>query len=106
VLRRDGLRPAIVMTATTKTGDLGGAETAVRAALRDRCPQARPSCSSRRAPAELRTLGGRGLVGSEQRGLELTVAVLGGAPSRASRRTRPRTCEGPYPGTIVLLLFR
>jgi len=35
VLRRDGLRPAIVMTATTKTGDLGGAEAAVREALRD-----------------------------------------------------------------------
>jgi multidrug efflux pump subunit AcrB len=35
VLRRDGLRPAIVMTAATKTGDLGGAEASVRAALRD-----------------------------------------------------------------------
>ncbi len=34
-LRRDGLRPAILMTAATKTGDLGGAEQAVRAALRD-----------------------------------------------------------------------
>ncbi|MBV8762786.1 MAG: efflux RND transporter permease subunit [Deltaproteobacteria bacterium] len=33
VLRRDGLRPAILMTAATKTGDLGGAETAVRDAL-------------------------------------------------------------------------
>ena len=35
VLRRDGLRPAVVMTAATKTGDLGGAEAAVRAALRE-----------------------------------------------------------------------
>ena len=35
VLRRDGLRPAIVMTAATKTGDLGGAEAAVRAAVHD-----------------------------------------------------------------------
>jgi CzcA family heavy metal efflux pump len=35
VLRRDGLRPAIVMTAATKSGDLGGAEAAVRAAVRD-----------------------------------------------------------------------
>jgi multidrug efflux pump subunit AcrB len=35
VLRRDGLRPAIVMTAATRTGDLGGAEAAVRAAVRD-----------------------------------------------------------------------
>ncbi len=35
VLRRDGLRPAIVMTAATKTGDLGGAEDAVREAVRD-----------------------------------------------------------------------
>jgi len=35
VLRRDGLRPALVMTAATKTGDLGGAEAAVRAAVRD-----------------------------------------------------------------------
>jgi CzcA family heavy metal efflux pump len=34
-LRRDGLRPAILMTAATKTGDLGGAEAAVREALRD-----------------------------------------------------------------------
>jgi multidrug efflux pump subunit AcrB len=35
VLRRDGLRPAIVMTAATKTGDLGGAEAAVRGAVAD-----------------------------------------------------------------------
>jgi multidrug efflux pump subunit AcrB len=35
VLRRDGLRPAVLMTAATKTGDLGGAEAAVRTALRD-----------------------------------------------------------------------
>ena len=35
VLRRDGLRPAVVMTAATKTGDLGGAEAAIREALRD-----------------------------------------------------------------------
>jgi multidrug efflux pump subunit AcrB len=35
VLRRDGLRPAIVMTAATRSGDLGGAEAAVRAAVRD-----------------------------------------------------------------------
>lgn len=34
-LRRDGLRPAVLMTAATKTGDLGGAEAAVHAALRD-----------------------------------------------------------------------
>jgi multidrug efflux pump subunit AcrB len=34
-LRRDGLRPAVLMTAATKNGDLGGAEAAVRAALRD-----------------------------------------------------------------------
>jgi len=34
VLRRDGLRPAVLMTAATKTGDLGGAEAAVRSALR------------------------------------------------------------------------
>ncbi|HEU4731821.1 MAG TPA: efflux RND transporter permease subunit [Kofleriaceae bacterium] len=33
VLRRDGLRPAIVMTAATRSGDLGGAEAAVRAAV-------------------------------------------------------------------------
>ncbi len=33
VLRRDGLRPAVLMTAGTKTGDLGGAERAIRAAL-------------------------------------------------------------------------
>lgn len=35
VLRRDGLRPALVMTAATKSGDLGGAEAAVREALHD-----------------------------------------------------------------------
>jgi len=35
VLRRDGLRSAVVMTAATRSGDLGGAEQAVRAALRD-----------------------------------------------------------------------
>ncbi len=35
VLRRDGLRPAVLMTASTKNGDLGGAEAAVRAALKD-----------------------------------------------------------------------
>ena len=35
VLRRDGLRPAIVMTAAAKTGDLGGAEEAIRATLRE-----------------------------------------------------------------------
>ncbi|HMG20810.1 MAG TPA: efflux RND transporter permease subunit, partial [Kofleriaceae bacterium] len=34
VLRRDGLRSAVVMTAATRSGDLGGAEAAVRAALR------------------------------------------------------------------------
>jgi CzcA family heavy metal efflux pump len=34
VLRRDGLRAAVLMTAAVKTGDLGGAEAAVRAALR------------------------------------------------------------------------
>ncbi|HTL33228.1 MAG TPA: efflux RND transporter permease subunit [Kofleriaceae bacterium] len=33
VLRRDGLRPAVVLTAATKSGDLGGAEHAVREAL-------------------------------------------------------------------------
>jgi CzcA family heavy metal efflux pump len=38
VLRRDGLRPAILMTAAAKTGDLGGAEAAIRAALRDLPP--------------------------------------------------------------------
>jgi multidrug efflux pump subunit AcrB len=35
VFRRDGLRPALVMTAATKSGDLGGAEAAVREALHD-----------------------------------------------------------------------
>ncbi|HEY0192183.1 MAG TPA: efflux RND transporter permease subunit [Kofleriaceae bacterium] len=35
VLRRDGLRAAIVLTAATRDGDLGGAEAAIRAALRD-----------------------------------------------------------------------
>jgi CzcA family heavy metal efflux pump len=35
VLRRDGLRPALVMTAATKSGDLGGAEAAIRSAIRD-----------------------------------------------------------------------
>jgi CzcA family heavy metal efflux pump len=34
VLRRDGLRSAVVMTAATRSGDLGGAEAAVREALR------------------------------------------------------------------------
>jgi multidrug efflux pump subunit AcrB len=34
VLRRDGLRAATVMTAATRSGDLGGAEAAVREALR------------------------------------------------------------------------
>jgi CzcA family heavy metal efflux pump len=34
VLRRDGLRSAVVMTAATRSGDLGGAEKAVREALR------------------------------------------------------------------------
>jgi multidrug efflux pump subunit AcrB len=34
VLRRDGLRSAMVMTAATRSGDLGGAEAAVREALR------------------------------------------------------------------------
>jgi CzcA family heavy metal efflux pump len=34
-LRRDGLRSAVVLTAATKSGDLGGAEAAVREALRD-----------------------------------------------------------------------
>ncbi|HSD90370.1 MAG TPA: efflux RND transporter permease subunit, partial [Kofleriaceae bacterium] len=33
VLRRDGLRPTVVLTAATKSGDLGGAEDAVRKAL-------------------------------------------------------------------------
>jgi multidrug efflux pump subunit AcrB len=33
VLRRDGLRSAVVMTASTRSGDLGGAEAAVRSAL-------------------------------------------------------------------------
>ena len=35
VLRRDGLRPAVVITAATSNGDLGGAETAIRDALHD-----------------------------------------------------------------------
>jgi CzcA family heavy metal efflux pump len=35
VLRRDGLRPAVVMTAAAKNGDLGGAEQAIRDALRE-----------------------------------------------------------------------
>jgi len=35
LLRRDGLRPAVLMTAATKTGDLGGAEAAVRDALKN-----------------------------------------------------------------------
>jgi len=35
VLRRDGLRPAVVLTAATRSGDLGGAEEAVRKALAD-----------------------------------------------------------------------
>jgi CzcA family heavy metal efflux pump len=35
VLRRDGLRTAVLMTAATRTGDLGGAEAAVRAAIAD-----------------------------------------------------------------------
>jgi multidrug efflux pump subunit AcrB len=35
VLRRDGLRSAVLMTAATKSGDLGGAEAAVREAIRD-----------------------------------------------------------------------
>jgi len=35
VLRRDGLRSAVLMTAATRSGDLGGAEAAVRDALRD-----------------------------------------------------------------------
>src|SRR5262249_56643406 len=34
VLRRDGLRSAVLMTAATRSGDLGGAEAAVREALR------------------------------------------------------------------------
>jgi CzcA family heavy metal efflux pump len=34
VLRRDGLRSAVVLTAATRSGDLGGAEAAVRAAFR------------------------------------------------------------------------
>ena len=34
VLRRDGLRSAVLMTAATRTGDLGGGEAAVREALR------------------------------------------------------------------------
>jgi CzcA family heavy metal efflux pump len=33
VLRRDGLRSAVVMTASTRSGDLGGAEAAVKKAL-------------------------------------------------------------------------
>jgi multidrug efflux pump subunit AcrB len=33
VLRRDGLRPAVVLTAATKSGDLGGAERAAREAV-------------------------------------------------------------------------
>jgi CzcA family heavy metal efflux pump len=33
-LRRDGLRPAVLMTAATKNGDLGGGEAAVRDALK------------------------------------------------------------------------
>ena len=33
VLRRDGLRPVVLMTAATKNGDLGGAEDAVHKAL-------------------------------------------------------------------------
>ncbi|MDB4955370.1 MAG: Cobalt-zinc-cadmium resistance protein CzcA [Myxococcales bacterium] len=35
VLRRDGLRSAVLLTAATKTGDLGGAEAAVKEALKD-----------------------------------------------------------------------
>jgi multidrug efflux pump subunit AcrB len=35
VLRRDGLRSAVLLTAATRSGDLGGAEAAVREALRD-----------------------------------------------------------------------
>ena len=35
VLRRDGLRPAILMTAGAKTGDLGGAEAAAKRAIAD-----------------------------------------------------------------------
>jgi CzcA family heavy metal efflux pump len=35
VLRRDGLRSAVMLTAATKTGDLGGAEAAVKDALKD-----------------------------------------------------------------------
>jgi multidrug efflux pump subunit AcrB len=35
VLRRDGLRSAVLLTAATKNGDLGGAEAAVKEALKD-----------------------------------------------------------------------
>ena len=35
VLRRDGLRAAVVLTSSTKNGDLGGAEAAVRSAIAD-----------------------------------------------------------------------
>ena len=35
VLRRDGLRSAVLLTAATKSGDLGGAEAAVKDALKD-----------------------------------------------------------------------
>ena len=35
VLRRDSLRPAVLMTAAAKSGDLGGAEAAIRTVLRE-----------------------------------------------------------------------
>ena len=93
VLRRDGLRPAIVMTAATRTGDLGGAEAAVRAAVRD-LPLPRGSVleiggqadAARRAQGELITVA---LVATilvllvlilQLRSLRLALVVLVGAP--------------------------
>jgi multidrug efflux pump subunit AcrB len=93
VLRRDGLRSALVMHAGTPSGDLGAAEEAVRDALRDLPPpkgaqieiggQAESSAAARR---ELYTVAGVAIVLVllvllvQLRSLRYALVVLIGAP--------------------------
>lgn len=93
VLRRDSLRPALVITASTPSGDLGAAEVAVREALKAVPPprgtqieiggQAASGAASRR---ELLTVGGVAIVLVllvlllQLRSLRFALVVLVGAP--------------------------
>ena len=93
VMRRDGLRSAVVMTASTPEGDLGAAEDAVRDALRD-LPLPRgaqldiggQAASSAQSRHELYMVGGIALVLVllvlllQLHSLRLALVVLVGAP--------------------------